>query len=60
MKNLNNDIALITRVLTGEASVEEKEHLLAWIEDSKSNKKLFFEMKDIWEALNLKNLTNTL
>ena len=50
MKNLNNDIALITRVLTGEASVEEKECLLNWVEESKSNKKLFFEMKDIWEV----------
>ena len=50
MKNLNNDIALITRVLTGEASEEEKECLLNWIEESKSNKKLFFEMKDIWEV----------
>jgi len=50
MKNLNNDIALITRVLTGEASAEEKECLVNWIEESKSNKKLFFEMKDIWEV----------
>ncbi|NWJ50433.1 MAG: FecR family protein [Bacteroidetes bacterium] len=50
MKDLNNDIELITRVLTGEASVEEKECLLSWIEESKSNKKLFFEMKDIWDV----------
>ncbi len=50
MKDLNNDIELITRVLTGEASVEEKECLIEWIEGSKSNKKLFFEMKDIWEV----------
>lgn len=49
MENLNNEIGLITRVLTGEATVVEKEDLLNWIEESKSNKKLFFEMKDIWE-----------
>jgi ferric-dicitrate binding protein FerR (iron transport regulator) len=50
MKDLNNNIELITRVLTGEASVEEKECLIAWVEESKSNKKLFFEIKDIWEV----------
>lgn len=50
MKDLNDNIELITRVLTGEASVEEKECLHDWIKESKSNKKLFFEMKDIWEV----------
>lgn len=50
MKDLNDNIELITRVLTGEASVEEKEHLLNWLDESNSNKKLFFEMKDIWEV----------
>lgn len=49
MKEPNNDIALITRVLTGEASEEERDALLDWIDESKSNMKLFFEMKDIWE-----------
>jgi len=50
MKKSNDDIGLIARVLTGDASVEEKEYLLEWIEESKSNKKLFFEMKDMWEV----------
>ena len=50
MKNINEDIGLITRVLTGEATVEEEASLLEWIEVSKSNQKFFFEMKDIWEA----------
>jgi hypothetical protein len=50
MENLNNEIGLITRVLTGAATEEEEEYLLNWIEESKSNKKLFFEMKDIWEV----------
>jgi transmembrane sensor len=50
MKNINEDIGLITRVLTGEATVEEEAYLLKWIEESKSNQQLFFEMKDIWEA----------
>jgi len=50
MKEPNNDIDLITRVLTGEASEEERNALLEWIDDSKSNQNLFFEMKDIWEV----------
>ena len=54
MKNLNNDIELIARVLTGEASDEEREYLQNWIEESKSNKKLYFEIKDIWEVSHAK------
>ena len=50
MKKLNNDIDLITRVLTGDASEEERNALLDWIDENKSNQKLFFEMKDIWEV----------
>jgi len=50
MKEPNNDIDLITRVLNGEASEEERDALLEWIDGSKSNQKLFFEMKDIWEV----------
>ena len=50
MKETNNDIELITKVLSGETSEEEKEHLLDWIQESKPNKKLFFEIKDIWEV----------
>lgn len=50
MKEPINDIDLITHVLTGEASEEERDALLVWIDESKSNMKLFFEMKDIWEV----------
>lgn len=50
MKNINEDIGLITRVLTGEATVEEEAYLLELIDESKSNQKIFFEIKDIWEA----------
>lgn len=50
MKEANNNNELFTRVLTGDASVEEKEYLLKWIEESEYNKKLFFEMKDIWDV----------
>lgn len=50
MKEPNNDINLITRILTGEASEEERNALLDWIDENKSNMKLFFEMKDIWEV----------
>ena len=50
MKESNHDIDLITRVLTGEASEEERNALLDWIDENKSNQKLFFEMKDIWEV----------
>jgi len=54
MKNLNNDIELIVKVLTDEASDEEKEYLQNWIEGSKSNKMLYFEIKDIWEVSHAK------
>lgn len=46
---------LITRYLSGEASQEEVEALLKWMEKDEANKDLFFQSKKIWnEAGTLK------
>lgn len=36
--------------LNGQLSESEEDQLLAWIKESEANKKLFFEIKDSWEA----------
>lgn len=39
---------LIYKYLSGQTSIEEEEELLKWINESPDNKKLFFEIKAIW------------
>lgn len=41
---------LIARYLNGHLSDEEEDQMLAWINENSENKKLFFELKDSWEA----------
>lgn len=42
----------ITRYLAGEASPQEIEDLLHWIEQSDENRRYFIRQQDIWSALN--------
>lgn len=41
---------LITRYLNGECNVSERKELLSWIDTSEANKKLFYRIKDVWDA----------
>jgi len=50
MKTTNENIDLIVKLLKEEASLEEKQELLAWANENKDNKKLYVQLKDIWEA----------
>ncbi|MDE6540534.1 MAG: FecR domain-containing protein [Muribaculaceae bacterium] len=50
--NTASDIdIIIARYLAGDATEEETGLLLQWIEESDSNRRDFFEQKDIWHAL---------
>lgn len=42
---------IIARYLAREASAEETELLLRWIEASEANRRSFFEIQDTWHAL---------
>jgi ferric-dicitrate binding protein FerR (iron transport regulator) len=50
MKATIVNIDLIVKFLQGEASVDEKQELLGWVGENYANKKLYMQMKDIWEA----------
>jgi len=50
METTNLDIELIVRFLSGDATHDEKKQLLKWAELSEQNKKLYVELKDIWEV----------
>jgi ferric-dicitrate binding protein FerR (iron transport regulator) len=51
--------ALIIRYFKNKTSKEENSSLLSWLQSSDENKKLFFEMKDVWDSsLVLKNKYN--
>ncbi len=45
-----NNIELITSVLQGVATEEEKHELLSWMQLNKENEKIFFELKELYEA----------
>ncbi len=48
---VNTDIEqLIARYLNGDCDDNENRELLAWVEASEENKKLFFKIKDTWDA----------
>ena len=50
--NTNENIeGLISRYLNGKCSAEEQNELIAWIEESPSNSKEYFEIKDTWDSL---------
>lgn len=46
-----NTEQLISRHLNGECTIEEQKELIAWIEESPSNRKCFLELKDTWDSL---------
>lgn len=46
-----NTEQLISRHLNGECTIEEQKELIAWIEESPSNRKDFLEIKDTWDSL---------
>jgi len=52
MKRTETNIELIVKLLTGDASVEEKQNILEWAKENYSNKKLYIQLKDIWESTN--------
>lgn len=41
---------MISRYLNGDLSRTEQEKLVNWIKDSPKNQRLFFELKDVWDA----------
>ncbi|MDR2921648.1 MAG: FecR domain-containing protein [Tannerella sp.] len=41
---------IIVRYLNGEATLEEKQQVLAWLRKDRENKKIFSEIRDIWIA----------
>lgn len=43
---------LISRYLNGECTAEEQMELIAWMEETPSNSKEFFAIKDTWDFLN--------
>ncbi len=45
-----NNIELITSVLQGDASEQEKQELYAWMQLSKENEEIFFGLKELYEA----------
>jgi len=50
METRETYIDLIVKLLKAEASLDEKQELLAWVNENKANKKLYVQLKDIWEA----------
>jgi len=50
MENEIRHEELITRYLNGQCTEEENGTLKNWISESEENKRLFFGMKDIWDA----------
>lgn len=47
-----NNIERITSVLQGEATEQEKHELFSWMQSSKENEKVFFDLKELYEAGN--------
>jgi len=41
---------LIARYLNGDPAPDDEEELIRWIRESPGNKKLFFRIKDTWDA----------
>lgn len=54
MSQLKDIEQLIARYLNGECSLLEQKELLEWIEASPENQKLFYQIKDVWDASNKK------
>jgi ferric-dicitrate binding protein FerR (iron transport regulator) len=51
--NANENIeGLISRYLNGKCTTDEQKELIAWIKESPSNNKNFFDIKDTWDSLN--------
>ncbi|MFN8254410.1 MAG: FecR family protein [Bacteroidales bacterium] len=50
MKIEEVNIDLVVKFLTGEATAEEKQQLFSWANENYENKKLYVQLKDIWEA----------
>ena len=60
MSQLKNIEQLIARYLNGECNVSERNELLEWIEKNEENRKLFYKIKDVWDAsLKKEERTNT-
>ncbi|NQU54563.1 MAG: FecR domain-containing protein [Bacteroidetes bacterium] len=50
MSQIKDIEQLIARYLNGECNVSERNELLSWIDTSEANKKLFYRIKDVWDA----------
>jgi transmembrane sensor len=50
-------ISLTIRHLQKEISEEEKHELFSWVYEKPENEKLFYNLKDIWETAQYKNVT---
>lgn len=44
------EIEMISRCISGIATEQEKQRVLSWIHDNKENERLYFKMKDLYEA----------
>ncbi len=58
MNDKTNIEQLIARYLNGEYNSSDHEMLKSWLEDSNQNRKLFYQIKDAWDA-SLKKEDNT-
>lgn len=54
MSQLKDIEQLIAHYLNGECSISEQKELLGWIDTSDANQKLFYQIKDVWDASNKK------
>lgn len=50
MKTTKEKIDLIVKLLQDDASIEEKQELIAWANENPLNRKVYVQVKDIWEA----------
>jgi ferric-dicitrate binding protein FerR (iron transport regulator) len=50
MIDTTNNEQLIARYLNGDLSAKEEKELIRWVNERSENKKLFFEIKDTWDA----------
>jgi len=46
-------LEIITRVLSGEAGLEDKQRLINWLSDGKSNIKEFGKIESLWNAVDI-------
>lgn len=60
MTQIKNIEQLIARYLNGECNVSGRNELFRWLETEEENKKLFYQIKDVWDAaLQKEDRTNT-